>query len=157
MSIALIKNGSVEVGVTLNPINDDIYSAEKGKGAYLNDRVIRVSSRINQPVISLNKGYSEEADLKYRQITEKISPVLTIRRFGSAALELCWVAAGTVEGFIDFGDELWDFAAGVLMVSEAGGRVTDWKGNPWSIENKYVLATNSLVHDKIKNLIANLQ
>lgn len=157
VSITLIKNGSVALGVTLNPITGDVYSAVKGEGAYLNDRSLKVSRRSEGQVLILNKGYSPEADSKFIKVVEKLSPVSILRRLGSSALELCFVAQGSVEGFISFGDELWDYAAGALLVSEAGGKVTDWKGQDWNIDSKYILATNSLIHDEIKGSIENLQ
>lgn len=157
VSVALIKNRSVVLGVTLNPLTGDVYFAEKGKNAFLNGEKIRVSGRSDKLVIALNKGYSREADRKYIKVTEVLSPAATLRRLGSTALELTWAAQGLIEGFLDFGDELWDYAAGSLLISEAGGKVTDWKGQDWGIDSKYILATNGLVHDEIKGSIENLQ
>lgn len=157
VSIALIKNNSVALGVTLNPVNGDIYFAEKGRGAYLNDKSLKVSKITDSLVLALNKGYSPEADIKFIKTVERLSPTSVLRRLGSTALELAFVAAGVLEGYISFGDELWDYAAGVLMIEEAGGKVTDWKGNEWDIENKYVLATSVIINDKIKALVSDLQ
>lgn len=157
VSIAMVKNKSVVLGATLNPLTGDIYYAEKGKGAFLNGESIRVSGRSDKLLLVLNRGYSQEANLKYIKITEALSHMATLRRMGSAALELCWTAQGIAEGFMDFGDELWDYAVGVLLITEAGGKVTDWKGNDWTINSKYILATNGLIHNKIKDSIENLQ
>lgn len=157
VSIALVKNNQVILGVTLDPLTNELYWAQKGKGAYLNDKPIRVSSTTEGALLVLNKGITRKADLKYIAATRKLSPSFVLRRMGSSCRELCLVAKGSIEGFADFDDKLWDYAAGVLLVSEAGGKVTDWQGNNWDIKNKYVLATNGVIHGQIKNLIANLQ
>lgn len=157
VSIALIKNRSVVLGVTLNPLTNDIYFAEKGKGAYLNGKTLQVSIKSNDFLLILNRGYSQEAGLAFKKLVEKLSPSVMIRRLGASALELCFVAQGSAEGLIDFGDELWDYAAGTLFVEEAGGKITDWRGNKWDIDNKYILASNEFVHDKIKSSIEDLQ
>lgn len=157
-SIALIKNRKVVLGVTLYPITGDIYYAEKGKGAYVNGKRLHVSSRSDNDYLPvLNRGYGQDAELTFKKLVEKFNSFARMRRLGASALELCFVAKGSVDAFVDFGDELWDYAAGTLMVQEAGGKVTDWQGNDWTIENKYILATNSLIHDEVKNEIKDLQ
>lgn len=76
---------------------------------------------------------------------------------GSTALELCYVAQGLADAFLDSGDELWDYAAGILLIQEAGGKVTDWKGNPWNNSNSFILATNGLIHKELVEQISDLQ
>lgn len=157
VSVALVKNGQVVCGATLNPLTGDLYYGEKGKGAYLNDNPIKVSERTEGAIIILNQGYSEEASLKYREATEKLGPLFTLRRIGSSCLEYCLVASGGVEGFVSFGDKPWDYAAGMIIIEEAGGKVTDWKGNPWSIWGQYALASNQEIYEKLKAAVDSLQ
>lgn len=156
-SVALVKEDTVVLGVTLNPLTDDLYYAEKGEGAYLNGKQIKVSERYEDAVVILNQGYSKEADSKYRQATDKLSPIFTLRRLGSSCLEYCLVASGGVEGFASFGDKPWDLAAGAILIKEAGGRVTDWRGNTWSIWNSYALASNNAIYEKLKENVDSLQ
>lgn len=157
VSVAQVKKNQVILGVTLNPLTGELYSAQKGQGSNLNDKPIRVSSKSESAMLILNQGYSNEATVKYIQSTQKLSPAFTVRRLGSSCLEHCLVASGVVEGSVSFGDKLWDYAAGVLLVEEAGGKVTDWKGNRWTFDNHYVLASNGLIHEKIKESIDSLQ
>lgn len=149
VSVALVKNKEVVLGVTLSPITGDLYFAEKGKGAFLNNKPLKVSNRTTGVVVIFSRGYSKEADLKFRKAVDKLSPSTIVRSLGSATLEMGLVADGSFEGYIGSGDKLWDYAAGVLLIEEAGGRVTDWKGNAWSIDKEYILVTNGVVHDKI--------
>lgn len=149
VTIALVKNGAVVLGVTLNPLTGDLYCAGKGKGAYLNDKAITVSDRSANIVTIFSRGYGNEADEKFRQAIDKLSPVTNNRNLGSASLEMCLVADGSFEGYVGCGDKLWDYAAGVLLIEEAGGKVTNWKGNMWSINDEYILATNGVVHKKL--------
>lgn len=108
-------------------------------------------------MLILNQGYSDKSTVKYIQSTRSLSPSFAVRRLGSSCLEHCLVASGVAEGLVSFGDKLWDYAAGVLLVEEAGGKVTDWKGNKWTPDNQYVLASNGLIHQKIKESIDSLQ
>ncbi len=157
VSIALIKANSVVLGVTLNPLTGDVYYAEKGKGAYLNSKQLCVSKRSKDMVVIFDKGYSKESALKFREAVDKLGLISVVRSLGSSTLEACFIAQGSYEGFISFGDKLWDYAAGVLLIQEAGGKVTDWQGNKWTINNQYFLATNNLIHDKIRMHIDTLQ
>lgn len=157
VSVALVKEEKVVCGATLNPLTGDLYFAQKGKGAYLNDLQIKVSDKTEGAIVILNQGYSEEAILKYRQTVEKLGPLYILRRLGSSCLEYCMVASGVVEGFVSFGDKLWDYAAGMIIIEEAGGKVTDWKGNPWSVWSPYVLSSNQVVYEKLKENVEDLQ
>lgn len=157
VSVALIKKSQVVLGVTLNPLTGDLYFAQKGQGTYLNNKPIKVSERSEGAMLILNQGYSDESTVKYIQATKKLSAGFTVRRLGSSCLEHCLVASGIVEGQVSFGDKIWDYAAGVLLVEEAGGKVTDWQGNKWTIDSPYFLATNNLIHDSVRERIDTLQ
>lgn len=153
VSIALVKNNQVVLGVTLNPLTGDLYFAEEGQGAYVNDKQVKVSQTIEGALVILNEGISEESGQKYIEVTKKLRPNFILRRLGSSCLELAYVASGITEGMVSFGDKPWDMAAGSILIKEAGGRVTDWQGSDWTIKSEYMLASNGLIHQKIKESI----
>lgn len=144
ISIALIKNGVPIVGVLYNPLLDELYYAEESMGAYLNDQKINASD--NSELVFADHGYSLENLEKFARVVSSLTGKYSVRKFGSTAYELATVAKGAVDGFIAWGDELWDHAAGILLVQEAGGIVTDWQGKDWTAETNYVLASNKTVH-----------
>ncbi|MCL4365843.1 inositol monophosphatase [Patescibacteria group bacterium] len=156
-SVALVKDDTVVLGVTFNPLSNELFYAEKGKGAYLNGNQINVSTRTEGAIVIINQGIGVKADLKYTQVTEKLSSAFTLRRLGSSCLEYCLVACGGVEKFASYGDKPWDLAAGMLIVQEAGGKVSDWKGNKWSIWNSYALVSNKVIYDKLIQSVDSLQ
>ena len=105
----------------------------------------------------MDHGYAE-ADLgRMTTLYKRLGSTFNLRLLGSTALELCLVANGTVDAFISSGDELWDFAAGVLLVQEAGGKFTDWQGRPWDGQSGFVFASNGQLHPKLLKEIADLQ
>lgn len=159
VSIALIKNNQVEVGVIYNPLLNELYSAQKGSGSYFNDRLIKVSntSSLKESVIFINNGYPEDDKKRSAEATNRLGLNVTVRKFGTSALELGYVAKGSMEAFLCSGDELWDYAAGILIVEEAGGKITDWKGSLWDNSNSFICASNNLIHDQIIKEIQNLQ
>lgn len=144
VSIALVRNNEVVLGVVFNPFTDELFYAEKGQGAFLNDKRITVSDK--QELLFANTGYNLEHKEKYIQVVAATGKKYTLRKFGSSAYELATIARGSADGFICWGDELWDHAAGIILVQEAGGIVTDWKGNAWTPEEKHVLAGNKTSH-----------
>src|SRR6186713_2414548 len=119
-------------GLVYQPLTDETFWAEKGRGAWLNERRLRVSARRNlsEALIATGIPYKAHGDLaRFDKILDVISPeVAGIRRFGSAALDLAWVAAGRFDGFWEEDLQLWDIAAGIVLVREAGGYVTDFRG-----------------------------
>src|SRR5439155_15864084 len=132
-----------------DPTRDELFAAERGKGAYLNDRRIHVSNTSNLAESLVATGFPSHKRHKnpniyfYHQITLRTHGV---RRAGSAALDLCSVACGRFDGFWEFNLNPWDTAAGVLMVEEAGGTVTDFRGGPFQLASRETLASNGLVH-----------
>jgi len=151
VSIALAIKGEIEVGVVYDPLLDELFYTTKGNGAYLNDRPIRVSNtkRLISSLLATGFSYDvitggEEKSLKY--FNTMVKHAQGIRRNGSATLELCYVAAGRLDGFWEHKLSPWDMAAGSLMVVEAGGKVTTFNGGPFSIYGDEILATNGKIH-----------
>ena len=159
VSIALIKNNQVVVGVVYNPLLNECYFASKGNGAYCNGQKIKVSdvSSVKESIIFINSGYMYEDRKKASEITLRLGIDVTPRKFGSSALELCYVAKGSTEAFLCSGDELWDYAAGILLVEEAGGAVSDWSGKKWDNSSSFIFASNGSIHNKILQNIKGLQ
>lgn len=151
VSIALEHKGERVAGVIYDPCRDELFAAEKGSGSRLNGKPIQVSKikRLAESLVSTgfpsHKRHKNPNIHFYHQITLRSHGV---RRAGSAALDLCCVACGRYDGFWEFNLNSWDTAAGVLLVAEAGGRITDFTGGPFDISSKEVLASNSLVHDE---------
>ncbi len=150
-SIALIQNNVVKVGVVENPILNERFSAIEGLGAFLNSSRISVSKTdsLKGSVMFLNSGYSKDALDVFAKATQSLADKCYLRKLGTTALELCYLAKGSADSFLSFGDELWDYAAGIIIVQEAGGMVTDWKGNNWNNTNSYIYASNRNVHEEL--------
>lgn len=157
VSIALEKNGEMLLGCVYNPLMDEFYFAQKGMGAFLNDKKITVSHKSEVIKSCLVTGFPYtylDAPNGPLQVFEKlVRRGVPVRRLGSAAIDLCWVAAGRFDGFYEHNLQAWDSAAGFLMVEEAGGKVTDFKGNPYSPYQPHLLATNGNIHDELRALI----
>ncbi len=139
-------------GVIYDPTRDELFSAERGKGAHLNGEAIQVSktSRLQESLVATgfpsHKRHKNPNIHFYHQITLRSHGV---RRAGSAALDLCNVAAGRFEGFWEFNLNPWDTAAGVLMVEEAGGKVTRFDGSPFELDSRQTVASNGMIHDEL--------
>ncbi len=148
-SIALEHKGARIAGVVYDPTRDELFAAEQGGGAYLNHRRIQVSKTANLAESLLGTGFPSYKRHKnpnihfYHQITLRTHGV---RRAGSAALDLCCVASGRFDGFWELNLNPWDTAAGVLLVEEAGGKVSDFLGGPFQIASRETLATNGILH-----------
>jgi myo-inositol-1(or 4)-monophosphatase len=150
--------GEISHGLVYQPLTDESYWAEKGRGAWLQDRRLRVSGRrhldealIGTGIPHLGRGETES----WGKINSAVAPeVCGIRRFGSAALDLAWVAAGRFDGFWEDDLDIWDTAAGVLLVKEAGGYITDYRGSDRSFERREYLAANGDLHSKLHKLVA---
>ena len=157
VSIALEIKGEMVVGVVYNPILKELFTAEKGKGTYLNDRRLKVSTtdKLIDSLLSTGFPYVRmtggPTNLEY--FNKAIMNCQEIRRDGSAALDLCYVAAGRFDGFWELMLKPWDDAAGMLILTEAGGTVTDLKGGPYSIYSDEILATNGLIHQELMDLL----
>jgi len=157
VSIAIEHHGEIIMGAVYNPHLDEFFFAEKGKGAMLNGKPIHVSRETETIKACLVTGFP------YTYINMPNGPLevfdrlvrkgVPVRRLGSAAIDLCWVAAGRFDGFYEHKLEAWDSAAGYLIVEEAGGKVTDHKGNKFSVYQHRLLATNGLIHEEMIGVI----
>jgi myo-inositol-1(or 4)-monophosphatase len=149
--------GDVTQGLVYQPLTDESFWAEKGRGAWLNERRLRVSSRrdLADTLIATGIPYFGHGDLtRFNRILEAVSPAVAgIRRFGSAALDLAWVAAGRYDGFWEESLKMWDIAAGILLVREAGGFVTDFRGADRALDTGQVLAANDQIQSKLHKLV----
>jgi len=159
VSIGLEEAGELVAGVILNPSNGELFTAERGQGAKLNGQPIRVSQADRLAVSLLGTGFpthkrTENPNIHfYWQFTLASHGV---RRVGAAALDLCMVACGRLDGFWEFGLKSWDTAAGALLVREAGGRVTDFAGKPFVPGGRVCLASNGIIHDEMRGLAARI-
>ncbi|NWF91897.1 MAG: inositol monophosphatase [Syntrophaceae bacterium] len=157
VSIALEIEGEVRLGVVYNPILDELFYAERGKGAHLNGKRISVSSEDQLDRSFLCTGFPydvrENGDFYLRYFREFMMKSLAIRRPGSAAIDLCYLAAGRFDGFWELKLHPWDVAAASLIVLEAGGKVTDFRGGPFSIYSREILASNALIHEEMLQVI----
>jgi len=159
VSIGIEHEGEMVMGCVYNPHMNELFFAEKGKGASLNDKPIHVSAESETIKACLVTGfpytYLDMANGPLEVFERFIRKGVPVRRLGSAAIDLCWVAAGRFDGFYEHKLEAWDSAAGFLMVEEAGGRVTDFKGNKYSPYQHRILATNGKIHDEMLKVINN--
>ena len=157
ISIGLERDGEIVAGVVYEPTRDEMYWAEKGVGAYLNDRRLRVSARrqLSDAVIGTGIPFQGRGDHgAYVATLARVMAVTSgVRRFGAAALDLAYVAAGRLDGFWEFGLSPWDLAAGILLVREAGGIVSDLGGGQTAMASGNVLAANSHLHLPLAALI----
>ena len=157
ISVGVYKNKKPFLAVVYNPILDELYFARAGKGAFLNGKRLKVSAEedLQKSLIATGFPYtsgSNESDLK--DVLKKIKDVLPfcqdLRRLGSASIDLCFVARGTFEGYYEMNLKPWDVSAGVLILSEAGGKITNINGEEYNLfEDKYIVATNGKIHDKL--------
>jgi len=150
-TLALVEGAQIHIAVTYDPLRDLLYRARRGGGAFLGDERLVVSGIRDgrAGILFLNHGYGASDRSRFARLTRLLSGVYDIRKLGSTALELCHIAAGSAEAFLCSGDELWDFAAGLLLVSEAGGRVSDWHGRPWDQDTSRLFVSNGRVHEDI--------
>lgn len=153
VSIGLEQAGKMILGAVYNPLMNEFFFAQKGFGATLNDKKIYVSDKTEVMHSCMVTGFPYtylDAPNGPLQIFEKfIRKGIPVRRLGSAAIDLCWVAAGRFDGFYEHKLAAWDSAAGYLMVEEAGGRVTDFKGETYSPYQPHIIATNGKIHDEL--------
>lgn len=157
VSIGLKKGKDMVLGAVYNPMMNELFFAEQGKGAYLNDQPIHVSSKSDFNRAFLVTGFPyewpEDKTHPVKTFERFIRKGLPVRRLGSAAIDLCWVACGRFDGYWEYSLQPWDVAAGLLIVREAGGRVTDFAGAEYEIFCKQTLATNGLIHEDMQELI----
>jgi len=157
VSIGLEKDGEIIIGSVYNPFMNELFVAEKKMGATLNNKKIQVSNKANVGNSCLVTGfpytYVESKNGPIEIFSALIRKAIPVRRLGSAAIDLCWVAAGRFDGYFEHHLQTWDSAAGFLMVKEAGGKVTDFSGNDYSVYQKQILATNGLIHEELRGII----
>ena len=157
ISIALEKEKEIILGVVYNPVLNELFFSEIGKGAFLNGKRIFVSKtkRINRSLLATGFPYTRGEQLAHHinQFKAFMKHCHGIRRDGSAALNLCYLAMGRFDGFWEVNLSPWDTAAGSLLVKEAGGRLTDFSGNPFSHYAKETLATNGLIHQEMLKIL----
>lgn len=157
VSIGIEKDGEMLMGAVYNPFIREFFFAEKGQGAYLNDQRIFVSKQDDIIKSCLVTGFPYtylDTPNGPLQVFEKfIRKGIPVRRLGSAAVDLCWVAAGRFDGFYEHKLSAWDSAAGFLMVEEAGGKVTDFAGNAYSPYQPHLIASNGLIHDDLLRIV----
>jgi myo-inositol-1(or 4)-monophosphatase len=152
VSMALEYQGRRIAGVVYDPSRDEMFAAEKGGGSFLNGRPIHVSAiaRLKESLVATgfpsHKRHKNPNIHFYHQITLRSHGV---RRAGSAALDLCYLACGRYDAYWEFNLNPWDTAAGVLLVEEAGGKVTNFTGGPFNIDSREVLGSNTLLHDEL--------
>ncbi len=174
VSIALAHRGLLLAGVILNPVVQEVYAAERGRGAYVAStrdlpaetadwgalsswRPIAVSGTRRLDDATLSTGFPPtvaESRINVDHFTNMLMAAARIRAMGSAALSLAAVAVGQMEGYWEIGPEVWDLAAGALLVEEAGGRLTDLRGRPLDLYGHQIVATNRALHDQVVSVLA---
>jgi myo-inositol-1(or 4)-monophosphatase len=155
VSIALEQRGSLLAGVVFNPYYDELFAAARGEGATLNGKTIRVSENAALSTSLLCTGFPVHKRLASPNLHYYWDFTLRshgVRRDGSAALDLASVAAGRFDGFWEFGLKKWDTAAGSLLVEEAGGKISDFNGQPYELGGAVILATNGLIHEEMRQI-----
>lgn len=156
VSIAFERDGEIELGVIYDPMRDEMFAAERKQGATLNERRIKVSDidDLNSAMLCTGFPYNvrERPDFA-RHFANFTMEAQAVRRDGSASLDLAYLACGRFDGFWEEGLKPWDIAAGVLLIEEAGGRVTDFTGGPLDMYQPQVLATNGLIHESMMRVL----
>ncbi|MCP4747120.1 MAG: inositol monophosphatase [Desulfobacteraceae bacterium] len=157
VSIGFASNGKMAAGIVFNPVNGELFTAIKGNGALLNNLPIQVSNtnQINDSLLAT--GFPYDVRTKVHSVMNRLSQCIMasrgIRRMGSAALDLCYVACGRLDGFWEEGLKPWDMAAGAIIVQEAGGMVTNYSGTVFDINQKDTAASNSHIHSQLLGLL----
>lgn len=158
LTIAHWRKGEIVAGIVYQPIGDELFWAEKGMGAYHNRRRLRVSARQNLGDALIATGLPFRGKEKHPRYMDTLAAVVPqvagVRRFGAAALDLAWVAAGRFDGFWEYSLSPWDIAAGILLIREAGGAVTDMDGGDAMLAKGDVLAANGALHNPLARIIA---
>ncbi len=155
ISIAFLHNGRVMGAVVYNPLLEFLIHAERGKGLFCNGVQRKVSTQGKEAAM-ISVGVGKGSEIKSKLISllrEAPNYVKTYRYVGTAALELALLARGGTEGFVCLGNSKWDYAAGTLLVEEAGGKITDLRGNPWHLNENFFVASNGVVHDDLLHLL----
>jgi myo-inositol-1(or 4)-monophosphatase len=153
VSIGLEKNGEIILGVVYDPNFDEMFTAEKGRGAFVNGKRLSVSKAdvLIRSLLVTGFPYNikDNPDHAIEHFVNFLKEAQAVRRMGSAAIDLAYIAAGRIDGFWEVTLNPWDVAAGILLIAEAGGKVTDFLGNPYSIYGKPILASNGTIHEEM--------
>lgn len=159
VAIAVEKDEEIIMSSVYAPVLNELYFAEKGKGAWLNEKKISVSDETDVHRSCLVTGfpytYINMPNGPLEVFGRLIKKGIPVRRLGSACIDLCWVACGRFDGFYEHKLEAWDSAAGYLIVEEAGGKVTDHEGKKFSIYQHRIIATNGKIHDELLGVVKN--
>jgi myo-inositol-1(or 4)-monophosphatase len=157
-SLALEVGGVAEVAAVYDPTRRELFTAERGGGAFLNGKPMRVSGAATLLEAVLVTGFPYDVHSRVAEIVglfaEFVGRARAVRRLGSAAIDLCYVAAGRLDGFWERDLKAWDIAAGALLVTEAGGTITNFRGEPFSSRGRDVVASNGRVHSAMLDVIA---
>lgn len=157
VSIGVEQDGEIIMGAVYNPFMNEFFFAEKGQGATLNDNKIHISEKKELASACLVTGFpyqwEDSPNNPIRIFEYFIKKGQPVRRLGSAAIDLCWVACGRFDGFYEHSLNAWDAAAGFIIVEEAGGKVTDFKGQRYSPYQKTLVATNGIIHPSLLEVI----
>jgi len=158
ISIAYARSGQVAVGVVFDPVRNEMFSASRGGGARLNETPINVSKARSLKEAIVATGFYYDRGAVMRKTLNSIENLFEanihgIRRFGSAALDLCWVACGRFDAFFEYKLSTWDFAAGMLIAEEAGGLCTDQKGGPLDLNSTGLVVSNGKFHDELLKIV----
>lgn len=157
-SVGMRHDGEGVVGVVSDVVREEVFSASSGNGAHLNGDPIRVSAQSSPARSLVGTGFSYERQRRAQEMADTLAGVLQrfqgIRRVGSAALDLCWVATGRLDAYWEYGVRPWDTAAGALIVTEAGGRVSSFDGAPYPLDDPGLVASNGIVHDALIEAIS---
>jgi myo-inositol-1(or 4)-monophosphatase len=161
VSIGVEKDNEIVMGVVYNPLSGELFFSEKGNGAFLNDRPIQVSNEKNILKSLLVTGFpyntSKNPNKPVEVFAEFVLMDIPVRRLGSAALDICWTACGRFDAFWEYNLNPWDVAAGYLILKEAGGIVTDFDGNEFSVYQKEILASNGKIHSAMLEIIQDVK
>ncbi|MEQ8664669.1 MAG: inositol monophosphatase family protein [Rhodospirillales bacterium] len=157
VSIGLERDGEPFAGVIYDPVGDNMFVAEKGQGAFHNNRRLRVSGRrkMEEALFATGIPFLEHGD--HQEFLQKLAAVMAVsagvRRFGAAALDLAWLAAGRYDGFWEAGLSPWDIAAGIIIVREAGGFVSDFEGKSGMMQSGNIVAANDSIHGQLLKIL----
>jgi myo-inositol-1(or 4)-monophosphatase len=159
VTLALERAGEMICGVVFDPVRQELFAAERGAGAYLNNRRMHVSSVPHLKESLVATGFPSRKRHENVNIHFYYQMALAshgVRRGGSAALDLAWVACGRLQAYWEFGLNPWDMAAGVVLVSEAGGRVSDMRGGPAAVRGPHLLSDNGLIHEEVLGMFGEI-
>jgi len=159
VTLALERAGELICGVIFDPVRQEMFSAERGSGAFLNNRRIQVSAcpRVEEALLATGFPSRKRHESTNVHFFHQVSMVTHgIRRAGSAAIDLAYVASGRLDGFWEFGLNPWDMAAGILLVQEAGGIVSDMKGRPPNLRGRHILADNGKIHQAVLDIFTDV-